>query len=411
MNSVDENNSSVRDVKDIKNFSNDIQTSLNQINSLRNILYNTIQSFDDFGKFRQTLDQLLYEYEKTVFMINKKLQDILSYYSSLEFNYDSLIKMKDELDKINLNQNEQINDLQFQNEISNSQINYYKKQCLEKDNFILKLKKKIFEIEKNSYNNPQDNLILDYSTYDKIILPERVKRNNMNQIENFPTDLNSNSLPSENINNININKNNLEVSNQIKNKLDYETNFNYGYDYKEDNNNIKNNINIINQNNTISKQSDNILRSIPISNLNKENKEEISSIHQSMNQSLNSDIKKSKSTSSNLNTSNKTLTRRLRDIVLNLCKVDSNAINKLEKKYGNEIIKKIQSGQIDEETANNIENDLKHINKRASIIEDKFKQNIQKYLNDKEGLRGWEKLRSYLKVGDKEMKFKKLSAS
>jgi len=411
MNSVDENNSSVRDVKDIKNFSNDIQTTLNQINSLRNILYNTIQSFDDFGKFRQTLDKLLYEYEKTVFMINKKLQDILSYYSSLEFNYDSLIKMKDELDKINLNQNEQINDLQFQNEISNSQINYYKKQCLEKDNFILKLKKKIFEIEKNSYNNPQDNLILDYSTYDKIILPERVKRNNMNQIENFPTDLNSNSLPSENINNININKNNLEVSNQIKNKLDYETNFNYGYDYKEDNNNIKNNINIINQNNTISKQSDNILRSIPISNLNKENKEEISSIHQSINQSTNSDIKKSKSMLSNFNTSNKTLTRRLRDIVLNLCKVDPNAINKLEKKYGNEIINKIQSGQIDEETANNVENDLKHINRRASVIEDKFKQNIQKYLNDKEGLRGWEKLRSYLKVGDKEMKFKKLSAS
>jgi hypothetical protein len=405
MNSVDENNSSIRDVKDIKNFSNDIQTTLNQINSLRNILYNTIQSFDDFGKFRQTLDKLLYEYEKTVFMINKKLQDILSYYSSLEFNYDSLTKMKDELDKINFSQNEQINDLQFQNEISNSQINYYKKQCFEKDNFILKLKKKIFEIEKSSYNNPQDNLIIDYSTYDKIILPERVKRINMNQPENFPTDLNSNTLPRDNIN---INKSNIEESNQIKNKLDYETNFNYGYDYKEDNNNIKNNI--INQNTIISKASDNILRSIPVSNLNKENKEEISSIHQSMNQSINSEIKKSRTTSSNINASNKTLTRRLRDIVLNLCKVDSNAINKLEKKYGNEIIKKIQSGQIDEETANNIENDLKHINKRASIIEDKFKQNIQKYLNDKEGLRGWEKLRSYLKVGDKEMKFKKLSA-
>ena len=406
MNSVDENNSSVRDVKDIKNFSNDIQTTLNQINSLRNILYNTIQSFDDFGKFRQTLDKLLYEYEKTVFMINKKLQDILSYYSSLEFNYDSLIKMKDELDKINLSQNEQINDLLFQNEISNSQINYYKKQCLEKDNFILKLKKKIFEIEKSSYNNPQDNLIIDYSTYDKIILPERVKRINMNQPENFPTDLNSNTLPRDNIN---INKSNIEESNQIKNKLDYETNFNYGYDYKEDNNNIKNNI--IEPNNIISKPSENILRSIPVSNLNKENKDEISSIHQSMNQSINSEIKKSRTTSSNINASNKTLTRRLRDIVLNLCKVNSNAINKLEKKYGNEIINKIQSGQIDEETANNIENDLKHINKRASIIEDKFKQNIQKYLNDKEGLRGWEKLRSYLKVGDKEMKFKKLSAS
>ena len=406
MNSVDENNSSIRDVKDIKNFSNDIQTTLNQINSLRNILYNTIQSFDDFGKFRQTLDKLLYEYEKTVFMINKKLQDILSYYSSLEFNYDSLTKMKDDLDKINLSQNEQINDLLFQNEISNSQINYYKKQCLEKDNFILKLKKKIFEIEKSSYNNPQDNLIIDYSTYDKIILPERVKRINMNQPENFPTDLNSNTLPRDNLN---INKSNIEESNQIKNKLDYETNFNYGYDYKEDNNNIKNNI--IEPNNIISKPSENILRSIPVSNLNKENKDEISSIHQSMNQSINSEIKKSRSTSSNINTSNKTLTRRLRDIVLNLCKVNSNAINKLEKKYGNEIIKKIQSGQIDEETANNIENDLKHINKRASIIEDKFKQNIQKYLNDKEGLRGWEKLRSYLKVGDKEMKFKKLSAS
>jgi hypothetical protein len=406
MNSVDENNSSIRDVKDIKNFSNDIQTTLNQINSLRNILYNTIQSFDDFGKFRQTLDKLLYEYEKTVFMINKKLQDILSYYSSLEFNYDSLTKMKDDLDKINLSQNEQINDLLFQNEISNSQINYYKKQCFEKDNFILKLKKKIFEIEKSSYNNPQDNLIIDYSTYDKIILPERVKRINMNQPENFPTDLNSNTLPRDNIN---INKSNIEESNQIKNKLDYETNFNYGYDYKEDNNNIKNNI--IEPNNIISKPSENILRSIPVSNLNKENKDEISSIHQSMNQSINSEIKKSRTTSSNINANNKTLTRRLRDIVLNLCKVNSNAINKLEKKYGNEIINKIQSGQIDEETANNIENDLKHINKRASIIEDKFKQNIQKYLNDKEGLRGWEKLRSYLKVGDKEMKFKKLSAS
>jgi hypothetical protein len=406
MNSVDENNSSVRDVKDIKNFSNDIQTTLNQINSLRNILYNTIQSFDDFGKFRQTLDKLLYEYEKTVFMINKKLQDILSYYSSLEFNYDSLTKMKDDLDKINLSQNEQINDLLFQNEISNSQINYYKKQCLEKDNFILKLKKKIFEIEKSSYNNPQDNLIIDYSTYDKIILPERVKRINMNQPENFPTDLNSNTLPRDNIN---INKSNIEESNQIKNKLDYETNFNYGYDYKEDNNNIKNNI--IEPNNIISKPSENILRSIPVSNLNKENKDEISSIHQSMNQSINSEIKKSRTTSSNINASNKTLTRRLRDIVLNLCKVDPNAINKLEKKYGNEIINKIQSGQIDEETANNVENDLKHINRRASVIEDKFKQNIQKYLNDKEGLRGWEKLRSYLKVGDKEMKFKKLSAS
>ena len=35
MTSVDENNSSVRDPKDLKNITNDIQTSLNQINSLK----------------------------------------------------------------------------------------------------------------------------------------------------------------------------------------------------------------------------------------------------------------------------------------------------------------------------------------------------------------------------------------
>ena len=92
MTSVDENNSSVRDPKDLKNITNDIQTSLNQINSLRDILYNTIQSFDDFSKFRQTLDKLLYDYEKTVFILNKKLQDslfkmkiLMNYYFKMKY--------------------------------------------------------------------------------------------------------------------------------------------------------------------------------------------------------------------------------------------------------------------------------------------------------------------------------------
>jgi hypothetical protein len=401
MTSVDENNSSVRDPKDLKNITNDIQTSLNQINSLRDILYNTIQSFDDFSKFRQTLDKLLYDYEKTVFTLNKKLQDSLSYYSSLEFNYEMLNKMKVELDKNNIIQNENINELLFQNEISNSQINYYKKQCLEKDDFILQLKKKIFEIEKSIYNSPQNNLTIDYSNYDRIILPERVKRNNINNFENYPSDLNSNENTIQQ-DNINPNINNLKLNN----KFDYETNFNYGYDYKDDNHiNKINKINEINTNYLIpQQQQENNLRSIPVNNLNKDSKEELSSIQQSMNQSI-------KSKSSNVNKDNKTLTRRLRDIVVNLCKVDTSAIDKLEKKYGSEIITKIQTGQIDEETLDNVEQDLNHINRKSSLVLDKFKQNVQKHLNEKQGLRGWEKLRGYLKVGDKEMKFKKLSAS
>ncbi len=401
MTSVDENNSSVRDPKDLKNITNDIQTSLNQINSLRDILYNTIQSFDDFSKFRQTLDKLLYDYEKTVFTLNKKLQDSLSYYSSLEFNYEMLNKMKVELDKNNIIQNENINELLFQNEISNSQINYYKKQCLEKDDFILQLKKKIFEIEKSIYNSPQNNLTIDYSNYDRIILPERVKRNNINNFENYPSDLNSNENTIQQ-DNINPNINNLKLNN----KFDYETNFNYGYDYKDDNHiNKINKINEINTNYLIpQQQQENNLRSIPVNNLNKDSKEELSSIQQSMNQSI-------KSKSSNVNKDNKTLTRRLRDIVVNLCKVDTSAIDKLEKKYGSEIITKIQTGQIDEETLDNVEQDLNHINRKSSLVLDKFKQNVQKHLNEKQGLRGWEKLRGYLKVGDEEMKFKKLSAS
>ena len=401
MTSVDENNSSVRDPKDLKNITNDIQTSLNQINSLRDILYNTIQSFDDFSKFRQTLDKLLYDYEKTVFILNKKLQDSLSYYSTLEFNYEMLNKMKDELDKNNIIQNENINELLFQNEISNSQINYYKKQCLEKDDFILQLKKKIFEIEKSINNSPQNNLTIDYTNYDRIILPERVKRNNINNFENYPSDLNSNENTIQQ-DNINPNINNLKLNN----KFDYETNFNYGYDYKDDNHiNKINKINEINTNYLIpQQQQENNLKSIPVNNLNKDSKEELSSIQQSMNQSI-------KSKSSNVNKDNKTLTRRLRDIVVNLCKVDTSAIDKLEKKYGSEIITKIQTGQIDEETLDNVEQDLNHINRRSSLILDKFKQNVQKHLNEKQGLRGWEKLRGYLKVGDKEMKFKKLSAS
>ena len=68
--------------KMIQNLSSNIETSLNQLESIRSMLFNTIQSFEDFINIRSDLDKILYDYETNVFMIDKKVKEFINHYNS-----------------------------------------------------------------------------------------------------------------------------------------------------------------------------------------------------------------------------------------------------------------------------------------------------------------------------------------
>ena len=372
--------------KMIQNLSSNIETTLNQLESIRSMLFNTIQSFEDFINIRCDLDKILYEYETNVFMINKKVNDFINHYNSLSDNFNYLNDLKNKKDNMILFQNNKIGELVFNNDLQNSQINYYKKQIIEKDSFIFDLKKRIIQLEKETKG--KDGYTIQYDNYNEITLPERIKRNYSDNNNNDENNLLDNVDSNTNKNDINPNK--------IKN----EYNFDYSHDLDIDKNNV------INNNNIINKDIDN---NIPINIINKNENETLlkspnkSTILKSPNKSINeSTFSRESKRSHHL---------QLKDIIIKVCKLSPNDMEKIENKYGKDIFNKLSTGEIEENILNDLENDINNINKNEIKKENNFRNNTKKHINSHRGSAGWETLRNYLTYGNKDKVFRKLAAN
>ena len=366
--------------KMIQNLSSNIETSLNQLESIRSMLFNTIQSFEDFINIRSDLDKILYDYETNVFMINKKVKEFINHYNSLNENFNYLNELKNKNDNMILFQNNKIGELVFNNDLQNSQINYYKKQIIEKDSFIFDLKKRIIQLEKETKG--KDGFTIQYDNYNEITLPERIKKNysdnNNNEENNLLENIDSNS-----------NKNELNP-----NKKNNEYNFDYTHDLDIDkntiNNNIDNNIPINNNNNNENEQT--LLKSSNKSTL-------LKSPNKSINESTFS------------RESKKNPRMQLKDIIIKVCKLSSNDMEKIENKYGKDIFNKLSTGEIEENILNDLEIDINNINKNEIKKQNNLKNITKKHINSNRGSAGWETLRNYLTYGNKDKVFRKLSTN
>ena len=364
--------------KMIQNLSSNIETTLNQLESIRSMLFNTIQSFEDFINIRSDLDKILYDYETNVFMINKKVKEFINHYNSLNENFNYLNELKNKNDNMILFQNNKIGELVFNNDLQNSQINYYKKQIIEKDSFIFDLKKRIIQLEKETKG--KDGFTIQYDNYNEITLPERIKKNysdnNNNEENNLLENIDSNS-----------NKNELNP-----NKKNNEYNFDYTHDLDIDKNTINNNID----------------NNIPINN-NNENEQTL------LKSSNKSTLLKSPNKSINESTfsreSKKNPRMQLKDIIIKVCKLSSNDMEKIENKYGKDIFNKLSTGEIEENILNDLEIDINNINKNEIKKQNNLKNITKKHINSNRGSAGWETLRNYLTYGNKDKVFRKLSTN
>ena len=367
--------------KMIQNLSSNIETSLNQLESIRSMLFNTIQSFEDFINIRSDLDKILYDYETNVFMINKKVKEFINHYNSLNENFNYLNELKNKNDNMILFQNNKIGELVFNNDLQNSQINYYKKQIIEKDSFIFDLKKRIIQLEKETKG--KDGFTIQYDNYNEITLPERIKKNysdnNNNEENNLLENIDSNS-----------NKNELNP-----NKKNNEYNFDYTHDLDIDKNTINNN---------------NIDNNIPINN-NNNNENEQTLLKSSNKSTLLKSPNKSINESTFSRESKKNPRMHLKDIIIKVCKLSSNDMEKIENKYGKDIFNKLSTGEIEENILNDLEIDINNINKNEIKKQNNLKNITKKHINSNRGSAGWETLRNYLTYGNKDKVFRKLSTN
>jgi len=192
----------------------------------------------------------------------------------------------------------------------------------------------------------------------------------------------------------NTNKNDINP-NKIKN----EYNFDYSHDLDLDKNNLTNN-------NIINKDIDN---NIPINIINKNENETLlkspnkSTILKSPNKSINeSTFSRESKRSHHL---------QLKDIIIKVCKLSPNDMEKIENKYGKDIFNKLSTGEIEENILNDLENDINNINKNEIKKENNFRNNTKKHINSHRGSAGWETLRNYLTYGNKDKVFRKLAAN
>jgi hypothetical protein len=261
----------------------------------------------------------------------------------------------------------QINDLQYQNDILSSQVKYYKKQCLEKDNYIFYLKEKITALERSAPPKIDDEMSLSYLNYNSITLPERIKRDKNNSLI---YNSHNNSIADNN------NTNNVNSSSTLNTKYEYERNGNYGYDYKEPvSMNLQSASTVFHR----VAGSQNELKDVPMPP-----PRTISGGNVNANASNN--VKPS---------------GKLMNIMMNICHCDSNMINKLQMKYGNDVIVKINNKQIDNETLKKIDEDINKERERQMQEEEKLikETRTQIYNQQKSSLGGWNRLKNYLKLG------------
>ena len=201
-------------------LSSQIDTSIAQIASIRSMLFSNIQCYDDFTKLRQSLGKILYETETSISFLLKKVAELTLHFNSLtsELNKSSIIN--EELDNKLSSTYELIEEMKYNQDILDSQVKYYKKQCLEKDKYIIYLKERMASTEGHSE--------ISYINYNNITLPERIKRE--------------------------------KVSSEVKENINND----YGYDYKEDTNHNINSLSVSFNNNTKEEVKENIERKVTI---------------------------------------------------------------------------------------------------------------------------------------------------
>ena len=198
-----------------KMFSSNLETCNKRIKLINDSFLETIKNYDDYLKDRNELKEIFSEFQKDLETLKSNLFSIIQSYHKLIIQNE------------NLNQNINSNNIKikestlenskisFQNDIIKSQVKYYKRQNLAKDNFIFELNQRInvlefecygkkiqeaeYEVNRNLDNNTAHNSIKSlnlnqdsYNYYMNVTLPERIikkKNNEQDRIKKIINDL------------------------------------------------------------------------------------------------------------------------------------------------------------------------------------------------------------------------------
>ena len=274
-----------------KMFSSNLETCNKRIKLINESFLETIKNYDDYLKNRNELIEIISGFQKDLETLKSSLFSIIQSYHKLTIQNENLyqtinsnnIKIKEmTLENSRLN---------FQNDIFKSQVKYYKRQNLAKDNFIFELNQRInvlefennekkiqevdLEMNRNLDNNTahKENISLNlnqdsYNYYTNVTLPKRIirKKNNeqdrikkvINDLEklndmdmnlimskygkNILKDISFGNLNDEILSNIekDIEKiNNQNNNTRIKNEVNREMNNNRMVNYKKITDNLK----------------------------------------------------------------------------------------------------------------------------------------------------------------------------
>ena len=274
-----------------KMFSSNLETCNKRIKLINESFLETIKNYDDYLKNRNELIEIISGFQKDLETLKSSLFSIIQSYHKLTIQNENLyqtinsnnIKIKEmTLENSRLN---------FQNDIFKSQVKYYKRQNLAKDNFIFELNQRInvlefennekkiqevdLEVNRNLDNNiaHKENISLNlnqdsYNYYTNVTLPKRIirKKNNeqdrkkkvINDLEklndmdmnlimskygkNILKDISFGNLNDEILSNIekDIEKiNNQNNNTRIKNEVNREMNNNRMVNYKKITDNLK----------------------------------------------------------------------------------------------------------------------------------------------------------------------------
>ena len=274
-----------------KMFSSNLETCNKRIKLINESFLETIKNYDDYLKNRNELIEIISGFQKDLETLKSSLFSIIQSYHKLTIQNENLyqtinsnnIKIKEmTLENSRLN---------FQNDIFKSQVKYYKRQNLAKDNFIFELNQRInvlefennekkiqevdLEMNRNLDNNTahKENISLNlnqdsYNYYTNVTLPKRIirKKNNeqdrkkkvINDLEklndmdmnlimskygkNILKDISFGNLNEEILSNIekDIEKiNNQNNNTRIKNEVNREMNNNRMVNYKKITDNLK----------------------------------------------------------------------------------------------------------------------------------------------------------------------------
>lgn len=348
-----------------------VDTSLKQMRSIRSMLFNNVKSFEEFCNCRQMLSQVFFEYETSLGMVMKKLNEIVGDVNNMNSELSKSSMINEELDSQLCSASEHVNDLVYQNDLLNSQVNYYKKQLLEKDSFIFYLKEKIAYIEndpmmrtwkenkQNTQNKANNDIASSYTDYNTIVLPERIIRKNKGSIDTTSQQ---------------------KEPQTISQGPDLGVTLNFSYSPIP-----QGKLNTINNNVDNKPQFDTLKSFTTIEPV--VNKQSDSSVTNPSARTYSGQIG---------------LSKRINNITMNLCRCDPKILTILENKYGKDIFNKISSGNLDPTTVEEIEKDVnlefdKTIKKSQTI-----QSETSNYVNDLErshSLKGWKRLKGYLRLG------------